>query len=347
MNKTIILNISPFSLNEKISFFTEFSTYIKSSIPITTLLAQIIKYSPNSKIKKISSYILHSIDNGTSFSKAVLKLENILGAAYCNLLAVGEQSGNLPEITKDILTSLKKQRTIRSNIIKSSAYPAIIMLFVIIAVLVLIFFIVPKVYMQAEMMTTNIPLLMKILNVISKFMIKTWVLLLIAIPFIISFFIKQIKNAFKNAKILNIPLIGKAVKLYNLSVFSRIFSITYSSGITVTNGYIISSKAVTNNYIKNSLLSKAQMLSNTSISKTFEATKLFTPQMLSSIEAGEISGHIDEMLKEISNDIDEMLDTAISVTLEALGPILLVIVAIFVFVFGYIIMGPANPFNYL
>ena len=45
--------------------------------------------------------------------------------------------------------------------------------------------------------------------------------------------------------------------------------------------------------------------------------------------------------------MDEHLDTVLSSALQALEPVLIIIAAIFILIFGYIIMGPANPFNYI
>lgn len=347
MNQLNYKKIPPLSLDEKINFFMEFYSYIKSSIPMTTCLTKIANSSQSRTVRQTASSILQLLDRKENFSTAILKFENTIGGAYCNLLATGSETGELPKITLDILNTLKKQRTTKRNIIKAGIYPAILLFLVFVFSMILILLIVPKVTTQAELMTDNLPLILKILKFINKCITHGWFIIIIALFILLPQIIKFFKTVWQKEYIIKLPVIGNVVKTYNISLFLKLFAMAYGAGIPAISAYLLASKSVSNNYIKNELLLCSPILEKQSISKTFEASGIFTPQIISNVEAGEMSGNIDEILKEISNDMDEHLDTVLSSALQALEPVLIIIAAIFILIFGYIIMGPANPFNYI
>ena len=55
------------------------------------------------------------MDNGVNLSDAILKFKKTIGAVYCNLISLGAQAGELPQILDDIYKSLKRQEKIRLN----------------------------------------------------------------------------------------------------------------------------------------------------------------------------------------------------------------------------------------
>ena len=343
----ISFDIKPLSLNEKIDFFTELYTYLKSSIPISTALTKIMKYAQSYKIKRLASLILYSLDSGEDFAVAILKFKIILGNVYCNLLAIGAQAGELPKITQDILNSLKKQRTSIRNVIKACAYPGILCVMLIGAVLTLFFFIVPRVAAQAEMLSGKVPPLLAALNFIAAILSKSWIVLFIFIGFAIWLAVQLFKSMLKSQYILRVPLIGNIIKIYNLSVFSKILSISYAAGVPITNGILLSAEAASNDFIRKKLFKCSAMISRVPLSESLAMTGLFTPQMLSKVESGEMTGNLDEMLNEISNDIDEHLDTIVASVLKLIEPVLMIIIGGFILVYGLVIMGATNPFAYL
>lgn len=340
-------HIPQLSLNEKIDFFTEFYTYIKSSIPISTALTKITKYSPSVKIKQVSKMILKEIDQGKNFSVIIPKFAHAFGSAYCNLLAVGDQTGKLSDISYQIFSSLKKQRNIKRNIIKASIYPAIIFIIFCIALLLLFIVIIPKIMLQVMNMGGEIPLSLKILGKISQIFVKGWIIVLPVIGFTIWHIFMSLKDIAKKEFAINIPIFGKVIKMSDLAIFAKVFSIAYASGIPVINAYLLAGDVVENKFIKNNLLKYSNLFSSRKISEIFYLTGLFSPQTIAKIESAEMSGNMDEILNEISDDMNELLDTVSVASINAIEPILIIIIGIFVLIFGYIIFGPANPFNYL
>lgn len=333
-------DIKKLSLNEKILFFEQFKTYISSSIPLSTTLQNIKKYTSNSKIEYISQLLLKEIDKGVNFSDAILKFKKPFGGVYCNLMSLGAQSGELPKILDDIQAALRQQRTINYTILKQIAYPAFLFFGLFIpAVCALFFFVIPRLSSSFETLLGATPVHLQTLNSVSKILIENIILIIIIAIFIIPAIIEIIHEFSRSKLLLKLPIIGPLVRYYNLSVFTKLLAISYSAGIPITRGILISSDALPNQIIQRKLIRCSSLVTRMPLTNAIIDTNLFDPQMISKIQAAEITGELDKTFYEISKDINEALETTISTLLKFIEPVLMIIMAILVCIYGSIMAG--------
>ena len=331
--------IKPMSLGTKILFFEQLKTYVSSSIPISTSFTNIRKYSDNNTIKIIARILLKEMDNGVNLSEAILKLKNPIGAVYCNLISLGAQAGELPQILDDIYKSLKRQRQIKLNIIKQLTYPAFLLVGLIGAAALLGLFIAPKFRMLHESLNGSVPANISNIENTAAMIQSNWLTLIILTAFTIWGIITGFKKLAKSKLGLHVPIMGAIVKFYNLSMFTRLLAIAYTAGIPITHGILLSTEAISNNYMRKLLYKCSSLITKLSFTDTFATTRLFTPSMLTKIQAAELTGELDKVLREISNDIDDNLETAITASLKLVEPILMVIIAGFIVLYGVSIMS--------
>ena len=164
----------------------------------------------------------------------------------------------------------------------------------------------------------------------------------ILIPAIVAgiFLLKNwLDNLLKSKKILDIPLIGDAIKYYNLSSFTRLLAISYKAGIPITQAILLSATSVPNKYMNETLIKCSALVTQKPISKVFAATRFFSNDMIMKIESGNMSGHLDKVLYEISDAINLKLETAITSALKLLEPILIVLIGCAVGYYAYTMMS--------
>ncbi len=285
-------------------------------------------------------YLLKEIDNGENFSSAILKFKKALGNVYCNLMSIGAESGELPKILKDIHSSLKKQRTTIYSLIRASIYPAFLLVMLLGAVLLLLFFIAPRLANQyqnvtGETMTQN----MFSLQVIAGAIASNWIFIIFIFGLAIWGLIRFIKYLLKSELGVKIPAIGAVIKYYNLSIFSKLLAIAYAAGLPITHGILLSCESVQNEFIQKKLFKCSTYIAKNPLAESFAGTGFFSPQMISKLQAGEQTGNLDVALNEISNEIDETLSTVVASALQLLEPLLMVIIAVFIIFFGSTLMN--------
>lgn len=320
-------NIPKLNLFEMIDFFAGLQSYLGSSIPLSTALTNIRKHSDSPKLKRIAKCLLYELDHGVDFSKAILKFQQPLGKIYCDLLSVGSESGTLPEISKNIYLALKKQRTTLLNLLTHLAYPAFMFVCLIGAVMLYLFFIAPRLASQYSTITGDSPTAYMVqTGNIAAFVGNNMIFIIIAVIFVTWGIISGFKYLLKSEAGVKFPVMGKILKYYNLSLFTRLFSIAYAAGMPITNAMRLSCETVQNEFIKKKLTKCATYISRNPLSETLIGTGLFTPEMIAKIQIGEEAGKLDERLADISDDIDELL-TAVTVSaLKLIEPLMLILV---------------------
>ncbi len=339
-NKIKQYDIPPMTLWHKIQFFEQFRTYMSSSIPLTTSLQDIAKYCNDKLTRQVATLLLAELDSGINFCDAILKFKHTLGGVYCNLISLGAQSGNLPQILNDIYESLKRQRDIVYSIIRQCAYPAFLFFIIFIpAIAALLFFIVPRFCEYYKGLTGEIPAHLQAIQCFTQNLTHSWPLLLLLSALIFWGIGVGIKKFFTTRLGASFPLAGLLVRYYNLSLFSKLLAIGYAAGIPITHTILLAAESLPNKYIQTKLFKCASLVTRHSLTDTFAATELFPPQMLTKIKSGETSGELDKLLREISNDFDEALNVAIASLLQLIEPTLMLLMAGLIIFYGVTIVS--------
>jgi len=329
-------DIPPLSLNDKIEFFGAFSNYLDASIPVNTALFQMAEYTNNFKIKKIVNLILKEGTAGISFTDTILKFKKALGGAYCNLIAVGVQTGELPQILNDINDLLIKQREFKATIIKACTYPAFLLLMLIGSILVLVCFIQPKLAAFTASVTgsaCNAPATFcmgNFINISSIIAVITVALFFLSRAFI---------NSFNKESGLRLPVFGPAIKYYNLSSFSKLLAISYKAGIPITQAIILAADATPNEFMRNKFIKCSTLISQKPLAKLLGSTGFFPTDLIMKIESGDMSGNLDKVFYDISNTINLKLETAITSALKLLEPILMIFIGCAVGYYVYSVLS--------
>ena len=152
-------------------------------------------------------------------------------------------------------------------------------------------------------------------------------------------FWKVFKQALMSEQGLRLPVLGRAVKYYNLSSFSRLLAISYKAGIPITQAIMLSADSIPNKFMSGKLLKCSALVTQRPIAKVFGATGFFPPDLVMKIESGDMSGNLDKVLFEISEVINLKLETAITSALKLLEPILMILIGCVVGYYAYTLMS--------
>jgi type II secretory pathway component PulF len=145
----------------------------------------------------------------------------------------------------------------------------------------------------------------------------------------------------KDILLMKIPIIGSLLIKSAMSRFSSIFSILQSSGISIIDSMQILSDAINNAAISREFVRiKELMQEGRGISKPLSEAKYFTPMVINMVAIGEESGNLDDMLQEIAIHYDAEVEFATKGLSDAIGPMLMVGLAVVVGFFAFAIFLP-------
>lgn len=339
------LSLTRVKPQELILFTKQLSTMLRAGIPILQVLQVLEKQTENRRLKKISSQMASDVREGSSLYNAFSKHPAIFSELYCSMVRAGEASGTIPEVLERLIYIIEHNHKIRTEIKAALRYPAIVLLALSVAFVVLLTFVVPKFVVIFEKAKIKLPLPTVICISLSNFLVHYWPYLfavIVALAFFMRWLLKTKQGRFYYDRfVLHVPIFGPVIIKASMSRFASIFSILQSSGVL-----ILDSMKILGGTIGNAAIARefdkiyTELEEGRGIAQPLQAARYFPPMVVNMVAIGEESGHLDEMLKDISVHYDAEVEYATKKMADAIGPLLTVGLAVMVGFFALAIYLP-------
>ena len=323
---------------KEINLFTrQMSTLIGSGVPITQSLEVMLTPGFSVIFREMISIILVNIRSGHSFSASLSVFTRIFGPMYVNVIAAGEESGDLSH-TLDILGKyMEKIDKLRSKVIRSMWYPAFIVAFLVLIVIALLLFVLPSVLGAILDMNQTLPYLTVIVVWISDLLLSYWYLWIL-IPLGVGtlfIWIKRTKTGreFIDHVVIRIPLFGSIIQEGAIAKACRTLSILVASHVRITEALLRSASVTGNIVIETYFLdAREKVMRGSSLATSLGASDL-PPLVCSMIAVGEETGRLDYILEKLAFFYEEEVDRKISVLFTLIEPTLIIIIGLIISVF--------------
>ena len=325
------------SRRELINFTFHIEQLVKSGVPLIDSLKDIRDSIDYSHFTDVLQTIIDDIEGGKTFSLALAEHPAVFDKVYVTLVRVGEETGQLSEVLKDLAETIRWQDELIAQTKKIMIYPAIVTVIVLLVVSFLMIYLMPQLLPFIKNIGSEIPLHTQILIDISNVFVEYWYLVF-SLPVILVLGVKFAAN--KNIKFrflldelkLKIWLFGPLLTKVKLARFANYFAMMYSSGITVLDALKISEDMVNNMALEESIKKARNNISDgIIISKSFEAVGVFPSMIVRMIKVGEDTGAMDDALlnvsyfynREVKESIEKIEPTILPVLTVVLGGIMM------------------------
>ncbi len=325
-----------------ILYTKQFKTLLQAGIGIVKIFEVMEAQSENRGLKTITAGMAKKIKEGDTLFQAFSAHRQIFSNLYCAMVRAGEESGALPQVLERLIYIIEHEEKVRNNIKAAVRYPLIVLIFLGMAFIILLTFVVPKFVTIFEKAGLALPLPTRICMAMYDFVHQWWLFIIIGtISGIIglAYYVKTEQGRLvKDRIVLAIPILGPVFLKSAMSRFSSIFSILQSSGITVLDAMKILGETINNAAITRELTRiRTQMEEGRGISKPLSQARYFTPMVINMVAIGEESGNLDDMLDEIASHYDAEVEYATKGLSDALGPVLMIGLAAVVGFFAFAI----------
>ena len=328
-----------------ILFTKQFSTLFRSGVPMMTMLDILVVQTENPRLEKVIVGMRQSIKEGAQLYDAFRQHPGVFSPLYCAMIHAGEASGSLPKVMERLKYILEHEQKVRSDIRSAMFYPAFVLGLLVVAFFILLAFVLPKFVTILSRSGVALPLptqiamgLYRFLTTYGGFLIIGALLALVAL----FFYLRTDQGRFaRDYLLIKTPIIGPVVIKSAMSRFSSIFSILQSSGIAILESMTILSETIGNAAISREFDRIREMLEEgRGIAAPLRKARYFTPMVVNMVAVGEESGNLDEMMEEVAGHYDEELEYAIKKMTNAVGPILIISLAVMVGFFAVAIFLP-------
>jgi type IV pilus assembly protein PilC len=310
-------------------FTQQFSTLVSSKLSLSKSMEIIISEQKNKVFKEALRSIAKRVNEGNSLHESFARYPKIFDRFFCQMVKVGEKSGQIDIIFTKLNQFLKRSETLKQKLISSLSYPLIIVLITIIAIVFLMVFVVPEFQEIFKNRDTKLPWITEQVISLSNFIrAYYWLIpiLLILIPVTINYSYKKKEGyRFLSKLVLNIPLFGNWLKNVYIAKMTMILSTLLDAKVSLIEALEIAKNSMKNYLFEKELkrmiqyTSKGERLS-TSISKS----SVFPEMIVQMLSVGEETAQIHKMLQEVSDYYQSEVDHLSERFTSLLEPIMIV-----------------------
>jgi len=341
-----ILRRKSISRRELINFTFHIEQLIKSGVPLIDSLKDIRDSIDYSHFTDVLQTVIDDIEGGKTLSLALAKHPVIFDNVYVTLVRVGEETGQLAEVLKDLAETIRWQDELVSQTKRIMIYPVIVSVVVLMVVAFLMIYLMPQLLPFIKNIGSEIPLHTRILMDVSDAFVQYWYLIFGA-PVALYYSLKilannnyKVKYYFDGLK-LRLWIFGPLMIKIKLARFANYFAMMYSSGITVLDALKISEIMVDNLVLEDSInKARISISEGVIISKAFEAVGVFPSMIVRMLKVGEDTGAMDEALLNVSYFYDREVKESIDKIEPTILPILTVILGGMMMWIMMAVLGP-------
>ncbi len=324
------------SLIDLVQFSRQMHSLLKAGVPILGALSGLAASLRNRTLAKTLSGVVEQLEAGRDLSTALSQYPDVFSVFYVSLVRVGETSGRLQEVFRQLAAYLDREKKTRDQIRSAMRYPSVVLGAILVAVVVINVFVVPAFSAMFARYDAELPLPTRILIGMSDLTINHWQLLLaggVVLFAATRMYVRSDTGRYQWHKLkLRLPIVGKVLYQATLARFTRLFALVQRSGIPIVTGLTVVAKALDNDFIEERVLTMRDGIERgESLSNTAAATGVFDHLVLQMLQVGEASGATDELLQEIAEYYDDEVEYSIQKLSSAIEPVLTVVLAAIVF----------------
>jgi type IV pilus assembly protein PilC len=331
-NQPLVLGKRAVKTQDLINFCFHMEQMSGAGVPILEGLNDLRDSLDHPRFREIVTDLIESIEGGQQLSSALAHHPDVFDATFTSLILVGEQSGKLADVFKDLSESLKWQDELAAQTKKIVMYPAVVGVLVIGVTFFLMIYLVPQLTSFIRNMGGTLPIHTRALIFVSGIFIHYWYLIL-ALPFVGYVGGRAWLKYSPNARFildgwkLRVWMVGPVLRKIILARFATLFAMMYGSGITILECIRLSQGVVGNRVIAAGLQRAAQMISEgQNVTTAFQNTGIFPPLVIRMLKVGEATGSLDTALRNVSyfynREVKEMIEKVQSMIEPAMTVIL-------------------------
>jgi type IV pilus assembly protein PilC len=312
----------------------QFLTLIKAGLPILNALDLLIKRQRDGNLRLILENVRERVKGGELLSDA-FATHPAVPKIYTTTLMAGEKSGNIDEVLTRYINFQKMAMSFRKKLLVSLIYPTLLVSVVLIMVMFLFTYVVPKFAELFNSLDAKLPaitLFMLSVGVNAQKYFPIFAVTLVVGGFVFWQWRKTDRGGDQiDRAILSLPLLGDIRLKHQVATFSRMLATLLQGGLPLvpsmeTAGQSMSSRRI----LKGIMRASVRVREGHGLAGSLEEQGIFPDLAVEMLEVGESTGALPAMLNSVAEFYEEDVQTALGASMALIEPLILMIMAIFV-----------------
>ena len=311
----------------------QMATMTSAGLSLLRTLNILSEQTENKQLAKILTIIRNDVETGISLSEAMEKHSAVFPPIMINLVRAGETGGFLENSLNSVAANFESEVKLRDTIKSAMAYPTIVLIMALVAVIGMLIFIVPVFENMFKGLGGTLPVPTQILVVLSKVMVWLGPLLLV-LGIAFAFWWRANKNTERVRKVvdplkLKLPVFGPLMTKLAVARFSRNFSTMIGAGVPILQSLSIVGET-SGNWVVESALRKVQesVRQGKSIAGPLAQEPVFPPMVTQMIAVGEDAGALEQMLSKIADFYDQEVQATTEQLTALIEPLMIAFIGV-------------------
>lgn len=314
-------------------FSQQIAVMIKAGVPILQSLTALSRQTQKESLRKVIHHVTRDIEGGDSLSIALAKHPAIFSPFFIAVVRTGEASGRLAESLAFLADHLEQNYLFVRKIQAALAYPALILVAVIIVIILMMTFVLPQLIGLFVDANVALPLATRIVLAITLFWRDYWyivIALALGLGLVARSYLRTPEGRYTaSTYILRFPVLQSLFqKIYLARLTSLLFTL-FSSDVPVIESLTLAEKAMGNRVYQRILQDTVRAIKDgATISSVWQYEPFIPPMLTAMISVGEKTGKIEEAFSQSNRFFKRDVEAALNTITVLLEPLMVVVLGI-------------------
>ena len=319
---------------KELMFFTqELSTLVNAGLPLDRSLAVCKELSDRERLQSMVDEILQEIKQGKSLADSLASHPKVFSKLYVNMVRSGEASGTLPLVLERLVEFQQSADELRSYLISSLIYPALLSLVGGASIVVLLNFVIPKFAEVFQDAGQAMPLPTQILLSVSEFTNSYWWMMLLGLGSLILVAFRLVTSErggmWWDQLKLRILGVGEVLRKVEVARISRTLGTLVHNAVPLVQALNIVREVSGNRIVAQAIQRIAEgVKQGEGVALPMRRTGVFPSLAVHLIEVGEETGRLDAMLLQLSDVYDKDVRAAVKNFIALFEPIMILLMGL-------------------
>ncbi|HEY5567005.1 MAG TPA: type II secretion system F family protein [Gammaproteobacteria bacterium] len=325
------------TLNDLILFSRQMYAITKAGLPLLRGMHSIASSTPNAFLRAALERVIENLQSGRDLASSFARHPEVFSKFYVSIVRVGESSGTLETAFLRMYEYLGMEKRIRDKVTAALRYPTTVVVAIAIAIAIITLWVLPKFAPVFAALGDNLPWPTRVLLGVSAFASTYWYVgVAVVVSAVVGFnlYVRDEHGRYRWDKLkLGVPIVGAIVMKATMARVCRSFALTLESGVPMVQALNMIARATGNEYMGEGVLALRDGVERgETLSRTAQASGLFTPLAMQMIAIGEETGSLADMFGEVADFYEREVDYDLDHLSAALEPLLIVAVGVMVLV---------------
>jgi general secretion pathway protein F len=337
---------------QRVLLVRQLSVLLQSGLPVEQALAAAAEDAATPQTQRVLHAIKTEVTEGGRLADAMAVTPKAFPPLVRSVVAAGEVSGRLGDVTERLATYLERSHQLRQKVQAALIYPAVLGVMAAGMIIAMMLFVVPRLVEQFDLFDADLPLITRLVIGLSETLQShgLWIavgLAMLAVAVARAIRLPAIRRSLDRYS-LSIPVVGPLNRTVCAGRFARVFATLSGSGATVLEA-LGGAKGAAGNLVFSDAADQIaeRVREGGSFASALKATGVFPPMMVHMVSSGEAGRDIPGMMTRAADFLDAEFETGSATLLSLLEPLIIVVLGGLVGLIVLSVMLPILQLNTL